>query len=230
MGNKSDDKNKAVDDGKNFGISLEESLNRARVALDSSQKQMYTLHKAWRSQLQRITVMVLVVILIQVKTPISVCSQDIKDWNIKFKNDNDDESTLYIGFWDAVYYCFADSLMESMQILCCMSLIWLMYLPLNGDDFSSIPFRLAIAFVPIIISNYHCNSTLECLKNLQNSITDDNNVTTDSSPRPFPIMVIFLAIGLSPLFFMKYQQRQQDENIQKIDKLRANLVRKSKND
>lgn len=218
MGNKSDDKNKAVDDGKSVGMSLEESLDRARVALDSSQKQMYILHKAWRSQLQRITVMVLVVILNQVKTPISVCSQDIKDWNINFKNENDDKSTLYIGFWDAVYYCFADSLMESMQLLCCLSLIWLMYLPLNGDDFSSIPFRLAISFVPIIISNYYCNSTLGCLKNLQNNITDDN------TPRPFPIMVIFLAIGLAPLYFMKYQQRQQDENIQKIEKLRENLV------
>jgi hypothetical protein len=212
---------KVNDDGDDDGeeiIKLEEQLVKARVALDSSQKQMFTLHKAWRAQLQRLSVMVLVVVLKQFTKPVSVCNDDIKDWNKNFN---------VIFFWDAVYYCFSDSMMEIMQILCCLSLIWLMYQPMDGNDFSSLPFRLAISFIPLIVSSYYNNPTLGCLKNLL--LEDDNSsvtssTTTETLPRPFPVMLIFLGVGTSSLFFMNYQQNQQEENIQKIDKLRENLI------
>jgi len=216
---KANDDSDDDDDGEEI-IKLEEQLDKARVALDSSQKHMFTLHKAWRSQLQRISVIVLVVVLKQFTKPVSVCNDDIKDWNKNFN---------IIGFGDAMYYCLSDTMMEILQILCCLSLIWLMYQPMDGDDFSSLPFRLAIGFIPLIISSYYNNPTLGCLKNL---LDDDDNSssataitpTTETLPRPFPVMLIFLGVGISSLFFMKYQQNQQEENIHKIDKLRENLI------
>ena len=212
---------KVNDDGDDDGeeiIKLQEQFDKARVALDVSQKQMFTLHKAWRAQLQRISVMVLVIVLKQFTRPVSVCNDNIKDWNKNFN---------VIGFWDSVYYCFSDSMMEIMQILCCLSLIWLMYQPMDGNDFSSLPFRTAIGFIPLILSSYYNNPTLGCLKNLL--LDDDNSSATtetiaETLPRPFPVMLIFLGVGISSLFFMSYQQNQQEENIEKINKFRENLI------
>ncbi|OEU08823.1 hypothetical protein FRACYDRAFT_249165 [Fragilariopsis cylindrus CCMP1102] len=194
---------KVNDDGDDDGeeiIKLQEQFDKARVALDVSQKQMFTLHKAWRAQLHEL-----------------VYGTGI-DWNKNFN---------VIGFWDSVYYCFSDSMMEIMQILCCLSLIWLMYQPMDGNDFSSLPFRTAIGFIPLILSSYYNNPTLGCLKNLL--LDDDNSSATtetiaETLPRPFPVMLIFLGVGISSLFFMSYQQNQQEENIEKINKFRENLI------
>ena len=228
-------------------ISVETSLNRARDALDASQQQMLVLHRAWRSQLQRVGAMVLIIVLKQAMVPASDCLQDINDWNEKIttdassnnnnisggggggsgffnrkKNNNNNaivlDESLFIGNWEAGKYCITDSMMEILCTLCCMSLIWLMFQPVQGDDFTSLPFRLAVSFVPLIISSYYNNPVVGCLKDL----IDDADAV--EKPRSFPVVLFLLVGGFTSLYFMKYQQGQQDENIQKIEKLREDLL------
>jgi len=202
--------------------------------------------------------MVLMIILKQALTPASDCLNDINDWNEKVTTAADDgndnngggggggffnrkknnaivdvvDESIFIGKWEAVKYCTDESVMEILSVLCCLSLIWLMYQPVQGDDFTSLPFRLAVSFVPLIISSYFNNPVVGSLTDLTMNGGDidgsSSSDTVEPIPRSFPVVLIFLFVGFTSLYMMKYQQNQQDENIEKIEKLREDLLGSSK--
>ena len=102
-----------------------------------------------------------------------------------------------------------------------------MFQPVQGDDFTSLPFRLAVSFIPLIISSYYNNPVVGCLKDLTmngGEIDGSSSDTVETTPRSFPVVLIFLFVGFTSLYMMKYQQNQQDENIQKIETLREDLL------
>lgn len=229
-------------------MSLGESLTRARAALEVSYQRMVSLHKSWRSQLQRVSVMVLIIVLKQSSIPATNCLQEIQSWNEQITGTGDNSSTnnnkggglfgrnkkitndatvldesLLIGDWDAVQYCLADSVMEILSVLCCLSLILLMYRSVQGDDFRSLPFRFAVSSVPLIAASYFNNPVVDCLKDLKASI-DNDKVAEGGSPRTFPVVLIFLVIAFASLYMMQYEQKQQRENIEKVEKLREDLL------
>ena len=88
--------------------------------------------------------------------------------------------------------------------------------------------------MPFIIWSYYSNPTVGCLRKLEknNTTMDENNDTTqhnDDIRRPFPVMLIFFAVGVASLFFLKNQHISQKENIETIEKLRTNLALNTKN-
>mmetsp|Transcript_12959 Transcript_12959/g.27332 ORF Transcript_12959/g.27332 Transcript_12959/m.27332 type:complete len:249 (+) Transcript_12959:324-1070(+) len=218
--------------------SLEESLEKALAALNKNQHQMLGLHRSWKSQLQRISFMVLIIVLKQSSIPVSDCLEQIQTWNEQITASaatasNDDskgrggllDESLRIGDWDAGKYCLADSVMEILSILCCLSLIWLMYQPLQGKNFTDLPFRIAVSFVPLILLSYYNNQMMGCLEDFVGNGEEKSGV---SKPRTFPVVLIFLVVSFASLYMMRYQQKQQDENIQKIEKLKENLLANKK--
>eukprot|EP00536_Pseudo-nitzschia_multiseries_P005432 jgi/Psemu1/323883/estExt_fgenesh1_pg.C_1010042 len=208
-------------------VSLEESLERARIALDKNQHHMFGLHRAWRSQLQRISIMVLMVVLKQSSIPATDCLEEIKTWNeqITSKNNAGEETvgdeSLLIGGWEAGKYCVADSFTEIFSALCCLSLIWLIYQPLGGDDFTTLPFRISTSFVPMILSSFYNKPIMGCLADLAGNGDREGSV---EKHRSFPVVLIFMVVTFASLSIMRYQQTQQVENIEKIEKLRKDLV------
>ena len=235
MGGKVKNKNgESRDTGTPSVASLEEQLDKARVVLDSRQKQMHALHTNWRAQLQRISVMVTVLVLHRLKTPLSICYQDTREWNESVEKSTSIDGRRLFTHGDTFYFMISNSVMEILEFCCCLCLIKLMYRPMDGNDFSSMCFRFGTAVVPFIIWSYYSNPTVGCLRKLEknNTTMDENNDTTqhnDDIRRPFPVMLIFFAVGVASLFFMKSQHISQKENIETIEKLRTNLALNTKN-
>lgn len=218
-------------------ISLGESLERALNALEASQQHMLSLHRSWRSQLLRMIVLVLVLVLKQASIPSSDCIVRVNEWNERITNDSvgstdideNNISPLFIGHWEAGKYCIADSLMEISGVLCCLSLIWLLCQPLTGDDFTCLPFRSSIFFVPLIVGSYYQKPIVNCLGDLaSNNGGIENEGADPGKPRTFPVVLIMLLVCFGSLYAMQYQQKQQTENIQKVEKLREDLLKGNK--
>mmetsp|Transcript_23633 Transcript_23633/g.65576 ORF Transcript_23633/g.65576 Transcript_23633/m.65576 type:complete len:242 (-) Transcript_23633:110-835(-) len=210
---------------------LEESLERALIALDKTKHHMLGLHKVWRSQLQRISIMVLMVILKQSSIPTTGCLEEIETWNqqttstkVAAEETSGDESLL-IGNWEAGKYCVADSVTEIFSVLCCLALIWLMYQPLQGNDFTSLPFRISVSFVPLILSSFYNKPIMGCLTDLSGNETGKGDA---EKHRSFPVVLIFMVVTFASLSVMRYQQTQNIENIQKIEKLKKDLLGRKK--
>jgi hypothetical protein len=210
-------------------LSLEESLERAQIALEMSEEHMLSLHMSWRSQLQRISAVVLMLVLKQSSIPAYSCMDEVQSWNERI---TERASTGSIGHWETGKLCIADSLMEISGVLCCLSLVWLVCQPLQRDDFSSLPFRSAVFFVPLIVASYCSNPMVGCLKEDLAAKVDRAIIESEGAepgtPRTFPIVLILMVGCFGSLYMMQYQQKQQTENIQKIGNLRENLIGSSR--
>ena len=200
-------------------MSLEESLNRAQIALEMSEAHMLSLHRSWRSQLQWIGAVVLMLVLKQSSIPASSCMAEVQRWNEQLTEGPATGST--IGHWEMGKLCITDSLMELFCVLCGLSLVWLVCQPLQGDDFSSLPFQLAVFFVPLIVASYYVNPMVGCLG-------EDLAAKAVETPRTFPVVLILLVVCFGSLYMMQKQQKHQTENIQKIENLRENLIGSSR--
>lgn len=189
--------NTVVVDGEE--ISLKESLDRARMALESSQAHMLSLHKSWRSQLQKMSILSLFLVLKQASIPMQDCLEQCDKKGI--------------GTMEKAQLVIGDSLMEILSVVCCLCLVWLLTQK-TGQDFLSLPFKLAVVLVPLIVACYYMDPMVGCLE----------DSTEEKKSRSFPVTLILLAVCFGSLYVMKYQQGQQTENLRKVQKLRDDLV------
>ena len=223
-------------------VSIEETLDRAEVALVASRKQMLTLHKSWRVQLRRIGVMVLMILLQKCSEPVSECRRDITEHNnpaaaseaeggADANGFEDDASSSplaaasLIGNWETVQYCVGHSMTEIFSALCCLGLVWLMYLPEGGRDFNSLPFRVSLSMVPMVLASYYGGTPVvgSCLGGSFESADESSG-----EPREFPVVLIFFAVGVVSLYFMNQQLWGQEKGMQKIETMRKLLVKNKK--
>ena len=188
-------------------MSLEESLDRARIALESSQAQMLSLHHSWRSQLQRLCVMSLFLVLKQASIPAYDCLDQVENYNEK-------DDTVNMEQLEIAQRILSDSLMEVFCVLCCLCLILLLH-QTGGKDFSNLYFKLSLVSVPLIVACYYLDPMVGCLGEIQGF---------EERPRSFPVTLILLVVCYGSLYAMHYQQNQQTENLQKVQKLKDDLV------
>ena len=194
-------------------LSLEESLDRARIALETSQNRLLDLHRSWRAQLQRLSLLALFLILKQASIPAYDCLDQIQEWNDQVAMG---ATKTMIGDWEKLTLIAGDSMTEIFSVLCCLSILWLLYQPLQGNDFSTLPFKLSVATVPMIWASYSNDPMVGCL-------TEDLE-GFEEKPRTFPVTLILLVVCLASLAMMQYQQKQETENLQKVQKLREDLL------
>ena len=205
-------------------LSLEASLDRALITLENNRLQILSLQDSWGTQLRRIGTVILFLALKQASVPVYGCLDEIHEWNERLSSDND---ALFIGKSEAGKYCITDSLTEIFSVLCCLSLLWLMYQPIQGSEFKNLPFRLSLAFVPVIIASYQSNPTIGCLGDLMENGSSDTE-GADNRKRAFPNVLIYLFISVGSRFIMQYQRKQSTESIQKVTKMKEDLVKSSK--
>ena len=179
------------------GKSVEASMDRARITLESSQAHMLSLHKSWRSQLQKMSILSLFLVLKQASIPMTDCLEQCDKQEI--------------GTMEKAQLVIVDSLMEILSVTCCLSLVWL--LTQKGPAFSSLPFKLAVVLVPLIVATYYLDPMVGCLDS-----------TEEKKPRSFPVTLILLAVCFGSLYVMQYQQGQQTESLQKVQKMRDDLL------
>ena len=200
--------------------SLLEPLRRARIALETSQMQMLSLHRNWRTQLQRLSLLAMFLILKQSSIPAYDCLDQIKEWNHKITNSGSESDNNIIGDWEVGIRILGDSTMEIFSVLCCLSLLWLLHQPLQGDDFSTLPFKLSVALVPLIVGSYYSDPMVGCMT--------DKLGNYEGKPRTFPVTLILLMVCFGSLYMMQFQQRDQTENLKKVQKLQNDLLGSSK--
>jgi hypothetical protein len=116
-----------------------------------------------------------------------------------------------------------DSFVEIMGIACAGCLLWCLSLPMRDRDFSTLPYRLSTACIPMIVSLYFSNRTMGCLKDepmMQHTIEDPPERTA----RGFPVILIFHTIVSISLWFMHFQVKQHFKSVEMVLKLKKDLM------
>lgn len=236
-------------------LSLEEHLIRAQSAVEQSQVSTLVLHQQWRTQLLRMSYLVMVVTLHIAQTPSSACIKDIKKWNLI--HDAPQQSGNIISGKAAIVLLLHDSVVELTSIVCATFLVWCLSLPMKGNDFSTIPYRLSCAMIPAILSlhfqrksSHHHDSSSNDMQETSalsssclsaSSVVDATTALTledlrgdDATAGPlvitrhFPVILVFHMIVSISLWFMQYQNQQHQRNIEMVDKLKQDLLEAKK--
>lgn len=214
-------------------ISLTEQLDRAQSAVERSHQGTLKLHQQWRTQLFRLSFLVMVVTLHIAQAPSGACIKEIKKWN-ELQPDS-----LAIPGSEAIILVLHDATVELLSIFCVGCLLQCLRLP--QGDFSSLPYRLSCAILPVIISIYFQQSSINSSSKKKERPTCvasskyyDASLTTadlrdEAVPRHFPVALVFHLIVSISLWFMLYQNQQHDKNIQLLQKLKQDLVQTKAN-
>jgi hypothetical protein len=205
-------------------MSLTEQLDRAQASVEGNQQTALNLHRQWRAHLLRLSMVVMIVTFHQAQQPTTNCVTEIKQWNEIKKNSMEDTITG----WQTITAVLTDSVSELLAIICVGCLLWCLCLPMAGTDFSTLPYRLSCACLPIIVRIYFSNkdNTSGCLNDggemeqYYQTIEDP----PERPPRPFPIILIFHTIVSICLFFMQFQVKQHTHNIEMVLKLKKDLM------
>lgn len=158
-----------------------EQLERALSALYSNKRYMTTLYVQWRTQLLRMSYIIMLVILHQLQQPTTSCLKEIKvcvvcrgeisrriivdvtsnllhriiiiqEFNEIRKNSMEEP---YSGF-QATLMVLNDSLVEILGLVCGICLTLCLSSPkMNFQDFTTVPFRISCSCIPTLVYFYH---------------------------------------------------------------------------
>ena len=126
----------------------------------------------------------------------------------------------------AVKLILNNSIVELLGVFCAACLLWCLSLPLpaEGSDFTTAPYRLSCAMIPMIVTVYFNNKTLGCLANYEDSDAKTDVQSDDNGKdRNFPVVLVFHSIVSISLWFMQYQMQQHKKNIDMVKKLQLDL-------
>jgi len=140
---------------------------------------------------------------------------------------------------------FYDSVVEMLSIACAVFLVWCLRSPNNndGNDFSSLAYRLSGVTLPMIISLYfhkkqsattpptsRIGTTTSCVNDMLQGRHDTTTVFFQSSTeeagvvRHFPVILVFHTVVSISLWFMQYQNQQHAKNMEMVKKLKQDLT------
>jgi hypothetical protein len=225
----------------NDNISLEEQLDRAMIAVTTGHEQTLKLHHAWRSQIQRISILVLVVIMTQVTAPGSLCMSSIRNWNTKMETlqhhhhyNMNVAAINIISTSQTISLMVKDSIMEGMSFFCSLCLLLWVSTITPAMEFSNLFFRVASTLLPLIVVTYSQDQTMGCLRHFADDtpFLDNDKEDTEADmvypSRAFPVVLVFYLVVTLSIGAMKIQRTKGEENIQKIQKLQQDLLQSKK--
>jgi hypothetical protein len=71
---------------------------------------------------------------------------------------------------------------------------------------------------------YAQNRSMGCIQHLTNELAIESDAVDDKSWWPFPVVIIYYVTVTLSLFAMKVQRHQAQQNIDKIQRLRKDLL------
>ena len=174
-----------------------EQLRNAQQRLMVSYQRTADLHKAWRAQMFRLSLLIVFVSFHQLQSgPVSKCITDIKQTN------------EVISGLKAVKLIFADSFCEFLGVI--ISSLLAYFLALSKDtplELDAWQYVASSAFVPPCLGFYFHSKQLGCTGNID-----------DSSPtRQFPVVVIYHTIVTFAFWFMKSGLQQCEDHVKLVN-------------
>lgn len=188
-----------------------DQLRNAQARLVVSRDRTADLHSAWKNQLFRLSLIIVVVTLHQLQKSISSCILEIKDSSSS--GDNDSASVSGV---QAIKLIIGDSFCELMGVFIAFLLAYFLALSksLPTYELDHWSYVLSSTFVPITLGFYFNSKQLGCVGG-DTIDGSDENASTD--PRhQFPAVVIYHTIVTLAYWFMKSGMQQCEEHVKMV--------------
>uniref|UniRef100_A0A7S2VFT6 Uncharacterized protein n=1 Tax=Entomoneis paludosa TaxID=265537 RepID=A0A7S2VFT6_9STRA len=229
--------------------SLEEELERAEIAIRNSQFKVNSIHKQWKTYLQRLSYMVLLISIHQMRSPTTACLKDAKQFNqvLEARTLDGDDMTLITGK-KVVLLVLADSMVHLLAICmaACLSFFLIQQQPPPDPSlspaaqqeqmtiqaqtqavFANPRYLLSNACIPPMLALYFGHQKKQSDASVSSCLEPHLLVAAGVTPEPrersLPIVLVFHVIVTACIWFMDMQQNQVYDNVKKLHTLRSEL-------
>jgi hypothetical protein len=197
-----------------------EQMRSAQAKLIVSRDRTADLHAAWRGQLFRFSLLVVLVTMCQLQTSLSACIREIKE----------QKGTTVSGV-EAIKILIGDSYCELMGVIISSSLAYFLALGLDtGLDLESWPYVLSTALAPICVGLFFNSRPVGCSGGEDLDMTDVNN-----KRHQFPAVILWHTVVTGAFWFMKNGMKECEENvklctqsIENFEKMNEKMAKKAK--
>lgn len=204
--------------GNNDKLTPTEQLQHAKARLIVSRDRTADLHTAWRGQLFRLSLIILVLAMYQLNTSISACITEIK-------GDGRDTTTNIIGA-EAIKLILTDSFCELLGVI--ISSLLAYFLALSTDkpmELEEWPYLASSALVPICLGCFFfSDNKLGCFGD---SVEIDKS-EVDDKRHQFPAVVIYHTIVTVASWFMKSGMQACEDHVKLCTKSIEDFARMDK--
>lgn len=217
---------------------LESELERAETAIRNNQFQVNAIHKQWKTYLQRLSYMVLLIAFHQMQSPSTACLKDVKSFNLVAPEP--------ITGKEVILLVLSDSMVHLLAIVMAASLSFFLLhqqessaSPAKQQEkqqqkqmlFSNPRYMLSNACIPPLLALYFGSQKAGKYSScLDMDLLEQAQVEPVERQRSLPVVLIFHVIVTFCLWFMDMQQDQILTNIQKVDTLRRELLQAREQD
>jgi hypothetical protein len=219
--------NKKVSTSNKKEASFNEHLERAQAAVMQNKVATETLHAQWRTSLQRLSFLLVIISLHQSQGPTQACLQDIKALNQHYTLEADSSSDdRMISGYDAFLLVLRDGVVSVMGLVMSASLAYFTSMDPHGD-FTSHAYMMAVACIPPIISLHFKlgphEGAVDDKSCLDVELLNQAGLEPADRLRGFPVVLAFFVVLTVSYFFMDLQMQKHKENAKMVLKLQKDL-------
>lgn len=190
-----------------------EQLRGAHARLVLSRERTADLHAAWRNQLFRLSLLVVVVTVHQLQSSISSCIHEIKDGG-----EGEEGGTAVTGA-QAVRLIFSDSFCEIWGVAIAALLAYFLARSShsgNALDLSLMVYIVSSAMVPICLGCYFHSSKVGCVGG-GSDVEEVSDDATNADRHQFPVVVIYHTIVTVAAWFMSSGMQKCEEHVKMVE-------------
>jgi hypothetical protein len=226
--------NKKVSASNKKEATFNEHLERAQSSVLQNQLATETLHAQWRTSLQRLSVLLVIISLHQSADTTQACIQDIKALNQYYTLEAVDESisisddSRMISGYQAILLILRDGIVWVISLIMAASLTYFASMDPHGD-FTSHAYMMAVGCIPPIISLHFNLGPQEEAVDVGRKTCLDAELLSQAGLEPtpklrgFPVVLAFFVVLTVSYFFMDLQMQKHKENAKMVLKLQKDL-------
>lgn len=215
---------------------LAEHVQRAYLAVLKNKAAVDTLQGQWRLYLLRLSYLLIFVCLHQIQLPAMSCVADIKQWNDAVRETSGDDGLglEVVTALQAMQIVLRDALTPLMSLVMTSALAFFLTMD-PPADFSSVPYMIANACLPIVMGLYFQQSknngsssgtetTLTTAACIDDRLALINLEPNERKKMDFPVVLVFHGIVTACCWFMQVQLRAHVKNLHDVEQLRKDLI------
>ena len=186
-------------------------LDKAIASVTGVKLRTDQLHRQWRSQLQRLSCLVMLLSLHQFSQPALQCVNDV--------NAHEGSQSLRT----TIQLVMGHSMMEAMGVI--ISFLLFQFTSMNdpAGDFMSQSYVAAASLIPICAGMFiHVDYSLTCLGETQDVIMEEFGGSVEVK-RSIPVAIVFHVIVSACYWFMKLGKGQCDNQVDAMMRLKTEL-------
>lgn len=205
---------------KNF----DEHVNLAEASVMNNKANCGVLHLQWRTHLNRLSYLLILITMHLSRGPAAACLQDAKAINA-LSSDSQDQ----ISGFSAMLLVLTDSMVSILSLVMATSLAYFSSLNNPHGDFSSQSYVMAVACLPAILS-LHFNRDLAAASCVNPALLERvaGGLEPVDKVYGFPVVVVFFGILTASYWFMDMQMKQHETSVLQVLKLRKELQEQQK--